>query len=383
MLSLVSQQYRTAQNIRVVPYNRIADYLGDSVTLTSEFGEDSYGFAFCDDSIASNEKRDKKLFEVDKSTALLLMTLQTPGILPDYLNSQFDMATRQGLLRLIFIGVLEVEIDGQFISGAEAATVLNEQLDELTLSPCKSISHEALQRADQLGLKYVDQLFNYLYQYNVIPATPEMRLLYQDDKQFLQLHKISKLWHYSDNMEGWHYFSLNPGLGQSKAKKTIHTSHYVAKLYISPMPEDLPATLQVTAQILSNFSGVSFKVGKGCEGILRPDKLVVYFDSLEILMDAATQLQQGLSNIRVHGVPFTSQFSQDGLISWGMDPKQIKTERQSWRQWIIEKLVEFMSTDQHSDIGPSRWKLALAQLELDGINPTTFRPGGLWITQYN
>ena len=364
-------KYRTARGFRVVPYNRAADIIGDNLVADAEFAHSGYGFIIGERHSDNDESR--LISEIDQETALLLLSQQQAGPLPDYVQREFSQEMRNGMLNLLYSGFLEMEADGKFITGHAVADYLTLDQQNSESGLIQILSHQALQRADKLGLIYADQLFSYLYQYQFIPVSPMRRAQLADDKAFLKLDELNPYWRYSDSLEGWHYFAPREG-APSKA---------IAKLYISPMPDYLPDVLRVTSNVLSHYPEVSFKVGQGSMGILRADKLVAYFSNLETLMQAADELNSALEGVAPHGVPFTSRLRSDGLISWGMDPKQANGERKSWRQWVIEKMVGFMLRDRPEDIGDNRWKTALKQLELEGINPNTFRPGGSWITQHS
>jgi len=370
MFNVSTLKYRTARGLRVVPYNRVSAVLGSTVEIGSDFIDDGYGFLIQEDHDSSTGRR---VSEIDKETALLLFTLQEAGELPDYLQNANEPDAQNGLLNLLYGGLIEAQLDGDFVSGTSAAAHINKYQQDVELGKVALVSHDALMRADQMGLIYEDQLFNYLYQYHMIPASPSRRTQLNDDRNFLKLSDIEPHWRYSDQMEGWHYFSDRDSISRE----------YIAKLYVSPVVDDLPKALHATAGVLSAFRGASFKVGAGRSGILRPDKLVIYFDNIETLMEAADALAEKLDGVVAHGVPFTSRISTDGLISWGMDPRQSNGERKSWRQWIIEKLAGYMLRNDPTEIEKGRWKLALAQLELEGINSNTFRPGGSWITEYS
>src|SRR5690242_20152557 len=57
---------------------------------------------------------------VCRDTALLYFTLQQPGRLPSYVRAMFGDECNQAVAELVLDGVLEVENDDAFVSGADA-----------------------------------------------------------------------------------------------------------------------------------------------------------------------------------------------------------------------------------------------------------------------
>src|SRR5688572_16251176 len=102
------------------------------------------------------------------------------------------------------------------------------------------------------------------------------------------------------------------------------------KLYVSPMPDSLPRAFPIVAETFAGASVRSFKVGRGLHGLLRPDKIVAYFDDRSHLDDVARTLGALLDGCRAQGTPFTADAGGDGLLSWGVDPPDW-TEGASWR----------------------------------------------------
>jgi hypothetical protein len=113
------------------------------------------------------------------------------------------------------------------------------------------------------------------------------------------------------------------------------------KLYVSPQPFALTEAFPIIARTFAKLEVRSFKVGRGLQGLLRPDKIVAYFDSQEELEGIAVNLGERLKGCPAQGVPFTTEIDGDGLLSWGVDPPQGK-EVSSWRSWITKRLAEGM-----------------------------------------
>ena len=357
---------RTARNFRVVPYNRLHD-IDDCKIDSNLFDGDGYG-------VAISDQINTAPLEVDENTALLLFTLQEPGLLPDHILKTLNTDVKQRIVDFILSGVLEMFHGDHFISGQQAIELVTPDIEQQSIMAI--VSHQAIRFAAQLLDSNPEAISNKLYRYNIIPFSSRRRSQMADDKAFLNLSKMDKYWTISNGMEGWYFFrNRHNQMRESKAK-----------LYISPLPDALPETLHITAETLKEHGNISFKVGCGIAGALRPDKLVVYFQSIEQLLTVAADIEQKVRGLPAHCVPFTAAFTQDGLMSWGMDPAADENgERKSWRQWIVEKVTLYLSDIKISNQNTSNesWKLVLARLEQEGINANTFRPRQSWIKQYS
>ncbi|MGH7248249.1 MAG: hypothetical protein ACREH9_09110, partial [Pseudomonadota bacterium] len=115
-------------------------------------------------------------------------------------------------------------------------------------------------------------------------------------------------------------------------------------------------------------------------GLLRPDKLVVYFWSFDSLQETARQILTRLGSCPAHGVPFTAGITDDGLLSWGFDPPPDKgalawRERESWRLWITNRLATaLLSARKTAAGGIEPWQFALDRLRLENIDTATWAP---------
>jgi hypothetical protein len=79
-------------------------------------------------------------------------------------------------------------------------------------------------------------------------------------------------------------------------------------------------------------------------------------------------------------VPFTAAVTNDGLLSWAIDPPRGRgsgaRDPVSWRSWITGRLAEHLVAGRgggSDDAEP--WQVALARVRLDGVDPTTWVPG--------
>ena len=114
-------------------------------------------------------------------------------------------------------------------------------------------------------------------------------------------------------------------------------------------------------------------------GLLRPDKFVVYFYSLEDLMDAAGTLKEELKEYEAQGVPFTAQLDNDGMISWGIDPAEKDVlesfEGGSWRAGVTEKLAAAIVQAKADGLtNGEASEYILNKISLEGIDPHSWMP---------
>ena len=62
---------------------------------------------------------------VSRDIALLYLTLQQPGKVPEYVRDRLGEQCNQEISRLVLDGVLTVEKDGKFLCGADAAELID------------------------------------------------------------------------------------------------------------------------------------------------------------------------------------------------------------------------------------------------------------------
>ena len=120
------------------------------------------------------------------------------------------------------------------------------------------------------------------------------------------------------------------------------------------------------------------KVGTGVHGLLRPDKMVVYFARPDDLHAAASAVAAALAGAPVHGVPFSSAVTGDGLVSWGVDPpdedgmmRALRSE--SWRERLTTQMgAAFVAAPRAGEGVEAVVRFVLLRLETHGVDPTTW-----------
>jgi hypothetical protein len=146
------------------------------------------------------------------------------------------------------------------------------------------------------------------------------------------------------------------------------------KLYLSPLPAHLRDAFRIWLAAITAGGAFHCKIGNDIRGLLRPDKMVAYFGDRAALEEAAQRIKSELCGCPAQGVPFTSDLDCGALMSWGSDPPSeeavpVWLRRQSWRQWICNRLGAALAVAKHHrcDSMPD-WRFALTRLELDGVD---------------
>jgi len=264
---------------------------------------------------------------VDRETAELFRALATTQTLE----------VTDDLIDLVLDGVLVVDDLGALLDPRPA--------------DLGRLAREALAHAEELESADVAELTNALYSYNRLPRTRAWMARFPDRKAVLahlgDLSAFERNWVRSE--ETWISWSpAAPAL--SKAAAATLQSY---KLYVSPKPEFIRDAFGALIRVLPK--NAALKIGPDAGGLLRPDKLMVYFTDKEQLDATAHSLAAELRGCPAHGVPFTAPYDDDALLSWGADPPQADRalswlDRESWRLYVAKSLASAMSLAKHAAI---------------------------------
>lgn len=356
--------YKTSERCKVASYLRIGHDQESSCQYRKL--KDGFGYVYL-----SNES--DSAFELSKDLALLLFSLSEPSLLPEYYRRNFGHNRLLDLLELVRLNFIEVKIESSFLSGVEAVDVLNNRYADIHNRLC-AISENAVRRSVHLNISNVQKNFQYLYTYNTFPIHPQSKLEYANDLDFIFSSGFNQnSWNVSSNIEGWHYFVNHSGLAKTKK------SNY--KLYISPVPRNVPLVMQAAGKVLASIKDMSFKVGRGIEGLARPDKMIAYFSSYDLLSEAADRILEETKGVEAQGVPFSVAIDSAGLLSWGMDVYTTEGENQSWRQWMVNSIIQSIG-DGNMRTPDEAWTDVSMALHNEGIDPWTFIPNERWKQRY-
>jgi hypothetical protein len=249
------------------------------------------------------------------------------------------------------------------------------------------LAREALEYAQALDVEDPYLVSARLYFYNRVPLSPRWK------RQFSGRETVARylgLGNHSANRgfvgDRWEQIQPTSPLDvwfhwearYDPALKTELRRTY--KLYLSPRPEFVREAFQALVHVLADVSALHFKIGNSAVGLLRPDKIVIYFSSFEILNEAATRLAMRLAGCPVQGVPFTAAITPGGLLSWGIDPapengSATSLESVSWRLWITNRLATtLLAAKRAKSKRLEPWRFALERLRLEGIDTDTWIP---------
>ncbi|HEX8939196.1 MAG TPA: hypothetical protein VF763_03445 [Candidatus Limnocylindrales bacterium] len=337
---------------------------------------------------------------VSTDTALLFLTLQEPGPCPAYVRRGLGGRLDSTLGRLVVEGILEVAGQDGFRSGLGAWLPMAPAGDGAS-NRNASLSVEALRYGAAL-LTFADLppelLAARLYMYGRAPATTALRRRLPSNAavaDWLGLRSaglgstLRSAWREARPAEG------SPWRSWSPRRSLPHRPHPVSfKLYISPTLETTARALAAAASGLADAEGcLGFKIGRSVEGLLRPDKMVAYFETLDALNEGAAAVQEAAAGCQPQGVPFTAAVTGDGLLSWAIDPPRRLRDggpgRMSWRSWVTGRLADHLLSSRlaarqlppadpapgdPAPVDPPAWQAALARLALDGVDPATWVP---------
>ena len=307
---------------------------------------------------------------VTRDTARLFQRLARPGRAPRSVPSR-------ALRALVLDGVLEIHAGRRYLSGAAARSCcLPVGKETEPRSATGMLSLAAMQDAGALQLASPTVLARLLYHFNTLPASPAWRSRYPDS---LSLEReLRRCVPRSAGLDA----AVTAGKGAWLSWERAGCSSApgaVWKLYVSPVPDQLVPALGAASRQRDAFA---MKVGRDVANILRPDKLVLYFNTPRQLARAARQLERDLAGVPAHGVPFTGQTGASALLSWGVDPGGQGAAApwsgdDSWRAWLTQRLATAM-VQALKDPGcavPS-WCYAMERVSLDGVDVRTWAPSG-------
>jgi hypothetical protein len=321
---------------------------------------------------------------LDAESARLWSALREPTLLPEpALDAPGDGVA---VARLLLDGVLEVEHEGRFVSGADAFPLVFGDGDAPAgTGSLAQLSLAALEYGASLALDDPIALSWRIYRYNTLPESPAWRRRLPDRRAvaaYLGLDGFDARAGLIQSSAGDHRLSTHKGWLSWDLRRNAHSRKggTLWKLYVSPRVESLPAALQTIASLVPDLPGaVSLKVGATLPGLLRPDKCVLYFRTRDQLDIAAERLASELDGMPAHGVPFTAELS-DTLLSWGVDPPDDRPTLQwlgveSWRLWVTNQLAAALlvaRTSETRTVAPVEF--ALGRISLEGIDPLTWTP---------
>ncbi len=318
-------------------------------------------------------------------TANLLDLLREPGPLPASVLSHPE--SELFVSRLVCDGILQVTQRSEWVFGPAACRVRDCTQQENSGRLLSKLSLKAIRHVAALETACLRELGSHLYRYNTLPLTPQwLRRIPSRNalEEYLQIQvggscrrDLDRNWTRSMPVG-----DEDPWLGwNSQVSRALPKNCAGYKLYLSPLPALLRDAFWIWVRAITKAGAYHFKIGSNVRGMLRPDKMVAYFGDLSAVEEAAYLSAQELSGCPAQGVPFTAELDCGALLSWGSDPPvddmaPVWLQRQSWRQWVCNRLGSALAVARHEKtVGAAASSFALDRLSLEGVDVTNWTPG--------
>ena len=368
-VDLATARFRAAEAYELVLFDRL------STAEQTAFAElqrdpDFYGL------LRPRHDTSRTIKAVTRDSALLLLTLATPGSLPFFVRREPNVP--EAISDLVLSGVLEIEHGDKFVTGVDATSLLartsrsgdRHPLTRLTLDAVRFVAE---QRSTDSARIAAD-----LYRFNRQPLSPRwLRALVDRESvlAFVGLDAASSArracvaeWDIDGRgaSPAWIYFIRRDSTAAPRGREDAF------KLYVSPALIDFPRTFAAVTSIASRRGIRHFKIGSDASGLLRPDKFVLYFADLDTLLATAREVETALLDIAAQGVPFTAPIDPHGLLSWGADPPASAQplswqSKDSWRTWLVSRLASSLA-EAHASDPDTATHYALDRLRRDGVD---------------
>ncbi|MEP6618675.1 MAG: hypothetical protein ABJE47_05155 [bacterium] len=324
------------------------------------------------------EGHERTMKSVNCDTALLLLTVARSGRLPHFATR--DEASLNAIVDLIIGGLVELEHEGEFVGAETAVTLLSSPHAMRDDHRLTRLSLNALRLAAADPSLGSSRIAASLYQFNRQPSSPRIQRLLPDREGVLSYvglasgsearRAIASTWDIDGQQASRAWIYVNRRRSGGAAAIDPRAATY--KLYVSPVLKDFPAVFRTVLDIATRMDVAHLKLGSDVMGLLRPDKLVIYFPSLERLLAVAREAERTLHGISAQGVPFTAPIDDLGLLSWGVDPPEADSgqawqSRESWRSYLAVRLATALTECRTSDVD-ANMRFALDRLRRDGVD---------------
>lgn len=216
---------------------------------------------------------------------------------------------------LVLDGVLQIKTNDEgYISGADC-------FKNIDLSIANTNSINAIKHAWFFRESSLEEIVEKLYSYGMMPTSYSLKNRLMCPDKLIDWLGSEKIDSFSD------YYDFSPISKENKhwfywqRKNTDRNVDLSYKLYVSPVPEQLPSVFKKVAETSIKLSSPIFKLGHTSSGIHRPDKMVMYFKNFGELNSFAQNLSPLIDNYKSQGVPFTYSITPNGMLSYGIEPE--------------------------------------------------------------
>jgi hypothetical protein len=372
---LSSAVVRANPNYRFRPFAELTEEEALFISKTSA-ADDFVGVLIGADSINLNIKA------VSPHVATLFKKANAPQPVDSLITDLPECERDEIVVRLILEGILQISANGIFLDqGAAHSLVIECEQNIIGNDHISRLSVNAIKHGQHLGLRNPEKLAARLYFYHRYPTTPGWLELWPHARGVLDYFALTQSAPLGNELGrsfvistralestewlSWHRRGLPPK----------HSKQNKCKLYVSPSPASLRDAVMEVVALLPDSLATNFKMGASAYGLLRPDKLMIYFDNYNDMFDFAESLLPRIVGLSVQGVPFSASLDQSGILSWGIDPAEKEIGfgfhvDDSWRIWICNRLAAAL-TDAFDTVS-SPWIYALTKIWLAGIDTRTW-----------
>ena len=372
---LLNEQFRRGSLYQLVEWNQAGQYVKE---LLSGMHKDTelYGVF-----VPLNNMTGLTIKAASKEVAMLFFHLQHSSKIPHYYIASAEEDKNEAIAKLVMDGIIEIKWNDRFVTGTASLTALfdNAVVDDSSIPGCLSaLSVQAIHAAWLQHQQDLKSLASKLYSFNSIPWDADRRSFFtakHSIKEFLFSlcgtaveKQLNKEWTFVTGAEkrGW--------LSWIRPPENDDDFLQTHKLYISAFIDDMPLVISKAIPVINASAAISFKTGSNIAGLLRPDKMVVYFINEASLLQTAALLEKELDGCRAQGVPFSKQLDKNGLLSYGIDPPESEVldaiEEGSWRTTIADKLaLAILQTKNDGLNWHQSFDFIKAYLLLNGIDP--------------
>ncbi|REK00825.1 MAG: hypothetical protein DWQ36_21800 [Acidobacteria bacterium] len=348
---LLAARLRRRPGLELVPRER----LEASASLPAPRSGELFGIARWSDAPAGGSH----LEAIDTDLALVLYALDEPGRLPAFVRRALgDAAARQRLGEWVLDGLLEVHrpelgAAGSWDTGASALEAFGLGApptadDELARRSLRLLELTVAGDVAEGGRAARHELAERLYRAGREPDGGGLEGCWKRGVDEV----CAALGATPSRIDFWTVVRPSTRSRGVSAAGAAAGARPVPKLYVSPAAADLGEALRRLAPALRRIDFVELKVGATLDAVLRPDKLVLYFEDRRRLEQAAesllSALRRGEPSLRVHGVPFSGALSPDGLLSWAIDPVIEGEPMTSWRAWLAQEIAAAIVASRRS-----------------------------------
>ena len=371
---------RANSDIEIVAFDELLSFERAALGITDP-DPDYYGIIYRKGARGQNVKA------ICTKTADLLQHLQGKEEFPDTFFVEQSGETNAEIAELVLDGILEICHRGRFVSGVDARDAVYQPTDAIeNFGTISRLSIEALKHGQSLPIDVPEQLSAQMYFYNRVPISPKWMALLGSEEQVAAHLGIAGGGASAGLLDNhWTLSSRTPERAgwlawwRKRHVRNQNKSSAIFKLYVSPALNAVASAFAGIVEVFTEEGVPQFKVGADLLGLARPDKIVAYFDSFEHVEHVARRLEERLGEVKVQGVPFTADLGGDGLLSWGIDPREKPVLDQeipfSWRLWITHHLAKSLIVARQSpraDVEP--WRFALERLNFEGVETDTWTP---------